>query len=312
MHRYDVFENKLCPKIKFCTERIMRILNFGSLNIDYVYSVDHFVSAGETIGSHGMDRNTGGKGLNQSVAFAKAGASISHGGLIGEDGLFLRDYLESTGVDVSGVHVTDTPTGNAIIQVDKNGQNCILLYGGANQKVGCDMIDSVLSGYEKGDMLILQNEISSVDVLISRAHELGITVVLNPSPITDALLDYPLEKVDWFIMNEIEGKALTGKTEPKDIAAEMRRKYPTSRAVLTLGADGAVYFDCESFITVPAGKGKPVDTTAAGDTFTGYFFTGISKGMSPEESLKWATKASDITVTRKGAAESIPYASEIN
>lgn len=289
----------------------MKILNFGSLNIDYVYAVDHFVSAGETIASYGMDKNTGGKGLNQSVAFAKAGAEISHAGCVGEDGAFLTGYLNRTGVDTDNVSVVDTPTGNAIIQVDKNGQNCILLFGGANRVVNQAQIDEVLSKYSKGDMLILQNEISCVDYLIKSAHSLGITVVLNPSPITDELLKYPLDQVDWFIMNEIEGKAITGEETPMNIAEKMRKLYPNAKTVLTLGADGAVYFDCESCISVPAGKGKPVDTTAAGDTFTGYFFTGISKGKTPLEALEWATKASDITVTRKGAAESIPYASEI-
>ena len=289
----------------------MRILNFGSLNIDYVYGVDHFVSAGETIGSSSMDINVGGKGLNQSIAFAKAGASVCHAGLIGAGGEFLVNYLEKNGVDVKNVGLCDTPTGNAIIQVDKNGQNCILLFGGANMKVTEEYADKVLGGYGEGDMLILQNEISSVPYIIEKAHSLGISVVLNPSPITESLKDYPLEQVDWFIVNEIEGKAITGETSPEAIADKMRSLYPKSRTVLTLGADGAAYIDAESFIKVPAGKGKPVDTTAAGDTFTGYFFTGISRGMSPEEALKWATKAADITVTRKGAAESIPYASEI-
>ena len=289
----------------------MRILNFGSLNIDYVYSVDHFVSAGETISSYGMDKNTGGKGLNQSVAFAKAGASISHAGCVGEDGAFLTEYLNRVGVSTNDVCVLDVPTGNAIIQVDKNGENCILLYGGANRAVNKEYIDQVLSNYGKGDMLILQNEISNVDHLIIKASEMGLTVVLNPSPITQELLSYPIDRVDWFIMNEIEGKAITGKETPSEIADEMRKRYPNSRSVLTLGADGAVYFDASSYVCVPAGSGKPVDTTAAGDTFTGYFFTGISKGMTPADSLKLATKASNITITRKGAAESIPYACEI-
>jgi ribokinase len=289
----------------------MRILNFGSLNIDYVYAVDHFVTEGETISSYGMDKNTGGKGLNQSVAFAKAGAEISHAGCVGEDGGFLVSYLSKTGVDVTNVSIVDTPTGNAIIQVDKNGQNCILLFGGANRVVSEQQIDDVLSKYEKGDLLILQNEISCVDYLIKRASLLGIQVVLNPSPITDELLNYPLDQVDWFIMNEIEGMAITGREQPRDIADEMLRRFPDAKTVLTLGKDGAVYFDSDTYISVPAGKGKPIDTTAAGDTFTGYFFTGISKGKTPLEALEWATKASDITVTRTGAAESIPYAYEI-
>lgn len=117
----------------------MNILNFGSLNIDYVYAVDHFVTVGETTGSFSMDRNVGGKGLNQSVAFAKAGATIYHAGCVGTDGSFLTDYLKKVGVHTNYVKVVDVPTGNAIIQVDKTGQNCILLYGGANQAVTEDI-----------------------------------------------------------------------------------------------------------------------------------------------------------------------------
>ncbi len=290
----------------------MNILNFGSLNIDYVYAVDHFVSAGETIGSYGMDRNVGGKGLNQSVAFAKAGANVCHAGCIGSEGRFLTDYLNKVGVNTDLVKIVDVPTGNAVIQVDKAGQNCILLFGGANQAVTESMVDEVLSHLVKGDMVVLQNEISRVDYILKRAHELGLTTVLNPSPITDELLGYPLDYVDWFILNEIEGRALTGKTEPANIMAEMRVKYPSARVVLTLGKDGAMYFDTEMSVSVPAGKGKPVDTTAAGDTFTGYFFTAIANGKTPTESLSLATRASDITVTRKGAAESIPYAWELD
>lgn len=289
----------------------MKILNFGSLNIDYVYQVDHFVAAGETLGSSRMDRNTGGKGLNQSVAFAKAGAEIYHAGCVGQDGDFLVQYLNKTGVNTDPLRIVDTPTGNAIIQVDKHGQNCILLFGGANQAVTQEYVDAVLASFWAGDLLILQNEISCVDHLIEKAHTLGLTVVLNPSPISEALLAYPLDMVDWFILNEIEGKALTEKNGTEEIVSVMREKFPRARVVLTLGKEGAMYFDATSCVAVPAGKGKPVDTTAAGDTFTGYFFTGIALGKTPEEALRWATKASDITVTRKGAAESIPYASEL-
>ncbi len=289
----------------------MKILNFGSLNIDYVYAVDHFVTAGETIGSFSMDRNVGGKGLNQSVAFAKAGASIYHAGCVGADGSYLTDYLKQVGVNIDYIRVVDAPTGNAVIQVDKMGQNCILLCGGANQMVSQDMVDEVLSHLDTGDLVILQNEIHAVDYIIQKAHERGLVTVLNPSPISDALRKFPLSLVHWFILNEVEGKALTGKTQPNEIMAGMREQFPDARVVLTLGKDGAMYFDANTSVTVPAGKGKPVDTTAAGDTFTGYFFTGIAKGMSPEVALRFATRASDITVTRKGAAESIPFLWEV-
>lgn len=290
----------------------MKILNFGSLNIDYVYTVDHFVSAGETIGSYSMDKNVGGKGLNQSVAFAKAGAEIYHAGCVGSDGAFLSDYLKKVGVNTDYVSVCDTPTGNAIIQVDKSGQNCILLFGGSNMAVTEEQIDDVLSHFSAGDTVVLQNEISCVEHIIISAHKLGLTVVLNPSPISEKLLTYPLDMVDWFILNEIEGATLTAESDTDKIIAEMRRKYPNARCVLTLGKDGAVYFDSTTEYAVPAGDGKPVDTTAAGDTFTGYFFSSIAGGLSYEKAMHRATKASDITVTRKGAAESIPFASEID
>ncbi len=289
----------------------MKILNFGSLNIDYVYHVDHFVSAGETLGSSSMDKNVGGKGLNQSVAFAKSGAEIYHAGCVGGEGGFLTDYMKKVGVNTDNIAVVDTPTGNAIIQVDKNGQNCIILFSGANGTVTEEMIDCVLSEFSAGDMIILQNEINLVDVIIKKAKEHGLITVLNPSPINKALYSYPLSLVDWFIMNEIEGGEITGESEKDAIVAKMRELYPNAKCVLTLGKDGAVYFDSKTSFAVPAGKGKPVDTTAAGDTFTGYFFSGISKGMTAEDALKFATKASDITVTRKGAAESIPFLSEV-
>ena len=290
----------------------MKILNFGSLNIDYVYHVDHFVTAGETTGSLSMDKNVGGKGLNQSVAFAKAGASVFHAGCIGNEGEFLTDYLKKTGVNTDYIKVKDVPTGNAVIQVDKHGQNCILLFSGANAAVTEEQIDAVLSDFSKGDMVILQNEISNVGYIIEAAHKRGLVTVLNPSPISEKLLQYPLSLVNWFIMNEIEGCELTGKSDKEQIIAAMRQKYPAARCVLTLGKHGAVYFDAETACEIPAGKGKPVDTTAAGDTFTGYFFTGIASGKSPEEAMRFATKASDITVTRKGAAESIPFVFELD
>lgn len=290
----------------------MKILNFGSLNIDYVYHVDNFVIPGETIAALSMDKNVGGKGLNQSVAFAKAGASIYHAGCVGADGDFLTDYMKKVGVNTENISVVDTGTGNAIIQVDKNGQNCIILFGGANQTVTEEMIDSVLSKFDAGDMVVLQNEINNVDLIITKAKEHGLVTVLNPSPITEKIYSYPLSLIDWFIMNEIEGGEITGASNTYSIIEKMREKYPNAKCVLTLGKDGAVYFDAENEFSVPAGKGKPVDTTAAGDTFTGYFFAGISRGMSPQEALKLATKASDITVTRKGAAESIPFLCEID
>ena len=139
-------------------EENMRVLNFGSLNIDYVYSVDHFVQKGETISSSMLNVFSGGKGLNQSVALSRAGVEVYHAGMIGMDGLFLVELLEDAGVDTRYVvRSKDVRTGNAIIQNDSQGDNCIILYGGANQAVSKEMIDNVLKEFGSGDWLVLQN-----------------------------------------------------------------------------------------------------------------------------------------------------------
>ena len=167
----------------------MRILNFGSLNIDYVYGVDHFAAKGQTITSHALDVFPGGKGLNQSIALARAGADVHHAGQVGRDGMFLRDLLESCAVGVTSVVVRDdVRSGNAIIQNDASGDNCIVLYPGANRAIDRDFVDQVLDGYGKGDWLLLQNEISELPYIVSRAKARGMFIVLNPSP-ADSRLD---------------------------------------------------------------------------------------------------------------------------
>ena len=181
----------------------MKILNFGSLNLDLVYQIPHFVRAGETLSTTSFTRNVGGKGLNQSVALAKAGAEVYHAGLIGEDGGMLKDFLDANGVDTRFVRTIDSPSGHAVIQVEPAGNNCIFLYGGANQCVTDDFIQEVVSAFGPGDFLVLQNEINAIDRIITAAAAKGMQVVLNPSPIADNLKTLPLEKISWFILNEI-------------------------------------------------------------------------------------------------------------
>ena len=150
----------------------MKILNFGSLNLDYVYDVEHFVRKGETIASREMRIFCGGKGLNQSVALSKAGAPVYHAGLVGQDGGILREMLLSAGVHDELVRcLPDTPTGNAIIQRDATGDNCILLYGGANRMVTKEFVREVLEGFSAGDWLVLQNEISQIPYIVDLAYE---------------------------------------------------------------------------------------------------------------------------------------------
>lgn len=289
----------------------MKILNFGSLNLDLVYQMPHFVRAGETLSSTSFSRNVGGKGLNQSVALAKAGAEVYHAGLVGDDGELLRACLRENGVDVRFVRTVDVPSGHAVIQVEPAGNNCIFLYGGANQCVTEAFIREALEPFAPGDFLVLQNEINMIDRIIELAAQKGMQVVLNPSPIAENLKSLPLEKVSWFILNEIEGSELSGQTEPEKILDALGALYPHARIVLTLGGDGSVYAGGGERIRQSAFPVRAVDTTAAGDTFTGFFFASVADGVGVAEALRRASKASSISVTRPGAAASIPTLREV-
>lgn len=290
----------------------MKVLVYGSLNIDHVYQLPHFLRPGETLSSLSYQRNSGGKGLNQAIALARAGQEVWFAGGIGQDGLFLRDALTAEGVDVRLLRVTDTPTGHAIIQVDAKGGNAIILYGGANQSVTEDAIRQAIGQCSSGDLLLLQNEINRVPQIIRAAKEQGLQIALNPSPASPEMTAWPLELVDWLLLNEVEGHDLTGFTAPEDILDALHEKYPACRVVLTLGEQGAYYSDAQQRVHQPAIPAKAVDTTAAGDTFTGYFLQAILAGCTPEKALCRAAQAASIAVSRPGASASIPYATEID
>lgn len=290
----------------------MKILNFGSLNIDYTYRVPHIVVPGETLTSKSLEVYPGGKGLNQSIALARAGAEVYHAGMIGADGRFLKQLCEESGVDVRYIREMETRTGNAIIQVSDEGQNCILLYAGANRENTKEYVDQVLEGFDAGDVLLLQNEINLVDYLMEAAKQKQMTVVLNPSPFDDYMKGCPLEKVDIFLMNEVEGNQITGKVEPNEILQDMHFRYPQAKVVLTLGEKGAIYSDGKVSFCQSAIQTKAVDTTAAGDTFTGYYLAAVLDGQTPKEALLRAARASAIAVSRAGASISIPNKQEVD
>lgn len=288
----------------------MKILVFGSLNIDHVYRMPHLVRAGETLASASYQKNAGGKGLNQAIALARAGQEVCFAGALGKDGLFLRDYLASCGVDVSLLQVVDEPTGHAMIQLDEDGQNAIVLYGGANQRITPEMIREVLAPFAPGDFLLLQNEINLLPEIVEQAKAKGMCVVLNPSPMSDALREL-LPQVDWLILNEVEGEDLTGCARPEEMLQALLGMQPACRVVLTLGEQGAMYADAQKRCFQPAVRTEAVDTTAAGDTFTGFFLSGVLSGASEEASLEMAAKAAAITVSRPGASKSIPSLQEV-
>ena len=289
----------------------MKVLNFGSLNIDYTYSMPHIVKPQETITSKKLEVFCGGKGLNQSIAMAKAGLPVYHAGLVGEDGKCLWDACLANGINTSCIMTVPERTGNAIIQVDEDGQNCILLYPGANRMNSKIFVDEVLEGFGDGDVLVLQNEINLIDYLIEQAHEKGMLIVLNPSPFDEAVLKCDLNKVSYFFMNEIEGELLTGESEPEDILDVMQMKYPDSRVVLTLGEKGVWYADTVKRWYQGIYQVDVVDTTAAGDTFTGYFLKSILSGETGQTALQKASLAAAMAVSKKGASDSIPMADEV-
>lgn len=290
----------------------MKILNFGSLNIDYVYEVAHFVTAGETLDSQALEVHAGGKGLNQSIALARSGAYVWHAGVVGrDDGAPLVKLLQSSGVRTEFITSHDGPSGHAIIQRQTNGENSILLFGGANHRVTPQLIDQALTPFGAGDWLILQNEISGVSDLLAKASAKGMITVFNPSPCNEALSAYPLDLVDWFILNEGEASQLTGTVEDHELLDALSVRFPTARFVLTLGSRGSVCRDGVRIHHQSIFPVQAVDTTAAGDTFLGFFIGSLTQGSSVPDALKRAAAAAALSVTRPGAAPSIPQRLDI-
>lgn len=292
----------------------MKILSFGSLNVDLVYKVPHVVAKGETLSSTAVNTYPGGKGLNQSIALGKAGADVYHAGAIGEDGKFLVECLEDAGVNTKFVKVLpNMKSGHAIIQNTEDGDNCIILFGGANQAITREQVDEVLAEFESGDFVILQNEINELKYIVEQAHAKGMQVVLNPSPMNAVINELPLEYVSYFLLNEIEAGQILGETveDPDVIIAKLAERFPNAKVVLTLGGDGSAFSDGKQVVRQGIYKVKTVDTTAAGDTFTGYFIAGEAKGQAVELSMDMAAKAAAITVSRPGAGVAIPTLAEV-
>ena len=284
----------------------MKILSFGSLNIDYVYSVPHFVKKGETLSAKELNVYTGGKGLNQSIALARAGVETYQAGAIGTDGMFLLEQLKEAGVKTDLVKILDdVRTGNAIIQNDDEGDNCIVLFGGANQAITKEQVDEVFKDFTNEDYLLIQNEINELSYIVEKAKEEGMKIILNPSPMNEKIMKLPLDQIDYFILNEIEAMQILKMDKPEEIdgkyiASLLHERFKDATIVLTLGSEEQSIY-----------KVKAIDTTAAGDTYTGYFIAGILNGKTIKESMDIASKASAIAVTRQGAAPSIPVLEEV-
>ena len=290
----------------------MKMVVFGSLNTDKTYTVADFVRPGQTISAAKMEQFCGGKGFNQAIALRRAGNEVFFAGAVGQDGVMLLDNLDRNGIDRRYVKQTAGATGHAIIQLDAKGQNCIIILAGANGEITPEDVESTLAGFDKGDLIVLQNEISCVELIIRRAHEKGMIVAFNPSPYDEKIAACEMTCVDYLLVNETEGAAMAGVDAPEAILDALHGRYPHLNVVLTLGGDGSIFqsSDGQRF-TCGVHPVQAVDTTTAGDTFTGYFLSEMLRHGEADRALRMASVAAGITVSRKGAEPSIPMLSEV-
>jgi ribokinase len=288
-----------------------RVLNFGSINVDHVYTVEHFVRPGETLSCQDYRQFAGGKGLNQSIALAQAGACVYHAGKVGAQDAWLKTLMEGKGVNTRFVETINAPSGHAVIQVNAKGENAIVIVGGANRLMSEADVRRVVADFGPDDYLLVQNEVNAVPQIIRYAKAKGLTIVFNPAPMNPQVLNYPLELVDILVVNETEARSLTGEIEPAAIYETLNHRYPDTAIVLTMGRKGAAYFSSQARFCQHAEKVHVVDSTGAGDTFIGFFLAELIKTNDPKTALGYATRAAALCVTRHGAADSIPSRREL-
>lgn len=283
----------------------MAIYNLGSVNIDHVYRVPHLPEPGETLASTAFNSGLGGKGANQSIAVARGGGSVFHIGAIGADGDWLRQQMADAGADMRYLAVVGIPTGHAIINVDDDAENAIILCSSANQALTEAQIDEALKGAGSDDWLLLQNETNLGFYAATVAKANGMRVAYAAAPFdADAALEM-LPVTDLLAVNEIEAAQLSAAlgVDADDL--------PVAQVLITRGAKGATLQADGTIISVDAFKVEPVDTTGAGDTFLGYFMAAIDLGLTPADALTRASGASALQVTKAGAAEAIPALADV-
>jgi ribokinase len=288
----------------------MTIFNLGSINIDHLYQVDHFVRPGETLGSTDYQTVLGGKGANQSIALARAGANVHHIGAIGRKDDWACAQLQEAGVNTDQVAHLDQASGHAIIQLTKAAENAIILYPGANHGLTEQHLTGSLALAQAGDWLLIQNETNGLEQALSLASEKHLKVVFNPAPMDVTRVRPMLGKIDWLIVNEVEAMDLTETDTVSDAEQALVRDYPQLQTLLTLGKAGVVYLHKAERDSVPAHTVDAVDTTAAGDTFIGYALSALSAGQSPQQAMALGSAAAALCVTRLGASISIPERKE--
>ena len=291
-----------------------RIITLGSLNLDFTYQLPKPLETGETLSSLSYRCGAGGKGANQSIAAARAGAEVFHAGRIGSDGTLLRRTLAESGVKLDFLEEVETPTGHAVVLINDAGDNSIVLYGGANRTIDDAFIDRVVAAACPGDILLLQNEVSDIGYAMKAGKKAQMRIAFNFAPFDPELAPkLPLSLCDYLFLNRIEAGGIAGKSEVEGILETLARRFPETELVLTLGPEGAIAL-------TPAGERfhadsprvEVVEPTAAGDTYIGYYLAGILDGLKPGKALERACRAAALCCSRAGAAESIPTRAELD
>ncbi|MDE4098061.1 ribokinase [Phaeobacter gallaeciensis] len=285
----------------------MAIWNLGSINADMVYALPHLPVAGETLAASGLDQFLGGKGANMSVAAARAGSHVCHIGAVGADGRWAVDRLLEYGVDTRHIAQIDTPTGHAIIAVDQDGENQIILFPGANRAISPDQIGQALSAASAGDILVMQNETNLQVDAARMGRDLGLRVAYAAAPFDAAAVAAVLPHLDLLFLNAVEARQL------QDATGNPPEALGVEDVIVTLGAEGARHFHGTTGAVqdIPALPVTPVDTTGAGDTFTGYVLAGLDRGMPMAQAMAQASRAAALMVTRHGTADVIPDLKEV-
>ncbi|UWS79585.1 ribokinase [Phaeobacter sp. G2] len=285
----------------------MAIWNLGSINADMVYTMSHLPVAGETLAASGLDQFLGGKGANMSVAAARAGSVVHHIGAVGPEGDWAVARLMEYGVDTRSIATLDLPTGHAIIAVDQAGENQIILYPGANRAISEDQIGQALSTANAGDILVLQNETNMQAEAAKMARELGLRVAYAAAPFDAQAVRQVLPYLDLLFLNQVEAEQL------QQVTGQSADALGVTDVIVTLGAQGARHYSASSgqALDVAALPVTPVDTTGAGDTFTGYVLSALDRGLPMPQAMSLAARAAALMVTRHGTADVIPDLKEV-
>lgn len=283
----------------------MAIWNLGSINADYIYEVPHLVAPGETLAAKSRHVFLGGKGANMSVAAARAGAKVSHIGAVGTDGGWAIDRLRNYGVSADAIVQSDNETGHALIFVADDGENNIVLCSGANRTQDSNDVQNALKNAQAGDWFVTQNEVNLQEEAAAFARQIGLRTAYAAAPFDAEITQKMLPLLDFLILNEIEAEQLQQATGLSP------QRLPVENVIVTQGAKGATWFGATETGFVPSQKVDPIDTTGAGDTFTGYVLAGLDQGRPILNAMEWATYAAALMVTRKGTADVIPSAEDV-